>query len=132
MVALGLHCFAQASSGGERGCSSLLCVGFLFQWHLLLLSSGSRVQGLEKLQLTGSSAWRGRRGPSRGMWDPPGPGVEPTSSALAGFLSTAPPGKSPVLHFLVMIISCGDQVSNECMAGFPGTVVKETPPSSSQ
>ena len=31
----------------------------------------------------------------RGMWDLPGPGLEPTSSALAGgFLTIAPPGKS--------------------------------------
>ena len=29
-----------------------------------------------------------------GMWDPPGPGLEPVSPALAGgFLTTAPPGK---------------------------------------
>ena len=31
----------------------------------------------------------------RGMWDLPGPGLEPMSPALAGrFLTTAPPGKS--------------------------------------
>ena len=30
----------------------------------------------------------------RGMWDPPRPGLEPVSPALAGgFLTTAPPGK---------------------------------------
>ena len=30
-----------------------------------------------------------------GMWDLPGPGLEPMSPALAGgFLTTAPPGKS--------------------------------------
>ena len=30
------------------------------------------------------------------MWDLPGPGLEPMSPALAGgFLTTAPPGKSP-------------------------------------
>ena len=34
------------------------------------------------------------------MWDPPGPGLEPMSPALAGgFLTTAPPGMSP-LHSL--------------------------------
>ena len=28
------------------------------------------------------------------VWDPPGPGIEPVSPALAGgFLTTAPPGK---------------------------------------
>ena len=35
-----------------------------------------------------------RAQPLRGMWDPPGPGPEPVSPALAGgFLTTAPPGK---------------------------------------
>ena len=32
------------------------------------------------------------------MWDLPGPGLEPVSPALAGgFLTTAPPGKSPAI-----------------------------------
>ena len=32
----------------------------------------------------------------RGMWDPPRPGLEPVSPALAGrFSTTAPPGKPP-------------------------------------
>ena len=32
----------------------------------------------------------------RGMWNLPGPGIEPVSSVLAGeFLSTVPPGKCP-------------------------------------
>ncbi|KAJ8777491.1 hypothetical protein J1605_014381 [Eschrichtius robustus] len=35
-----------------------------------------------------------------GMWDLPGPGLEPVSPALAGgFLTTAPPGKSPSEDF---------------------------------
>ena len=35
----------------------------------------------------------------RGMWDPPRPGLEPASPALAGRLSTtAPPGK-PCINF---------------------------------
>ena len=34
------------------------------------------------------------------MWDLPGPGIEPVSSALAGgFLTTVPPGKSQVPGF---------------------------------
>ena len=38
--------------------------------------------------------------PLRGMWDLPGPGLEPVCSVLAGrFLTTAPPGK-PHLRFL--------------------------------
>ena len=36
-----------------------------------------------------------------GLWDLPGPGVEPVSPALAGgFLSSAPPGKSDSLMFI--------------------------------
>ena len=39
----------------------------------------------------------------RGMWDPPGPGLEPVSPELAGgFLTTAPPGKSRGLLFIVV------------------------------
>ncbi|KAJ8777134.1 hypothetical protein J1605_014517 [Eschrichtius robustus] len=59
-----------------------------------------------KPQSTGSSSC-GTRAPERrlnscgaqaellrGMWDLPGPGLEPVSPALAGgFLTTAPPGK---------------------------------------
>ena len=43
---------------------------------------------------------RGSRAqPLRGTWDPPRPGLEPASAALAGRLSTtAPPGK-PSEHF---------------------------------
>ena len=34
------------------------------------------------------------------MWDLPGPGLQPVSPALAGgFLTIAPPGKSP--HFIL-------------------------------
>ena len=34
------------------------------------------------------------------MWDPPGPGLEPVSLALAGgFLTTAPPGKPVLAYF---------------------------------
>ena len=37
----------------------------------------------------------------RGMWDPPRPGLEPVSPALAGRLSTtAPPGKPEVRIYL--------------------------------
>ena len=35
------------------------------------------------------------------MWDLPARGLEPVSSALAGgFLTTAPPGKSPIFYYL--------------------------------
>ena len=42
-----------------------------------------------------------------GMWDLPGPGLEPMSRALAGKLSTtAPPGKPPTSLFCFWISSC--------------------------
>ena len=38
----------------------------------------------------------------RGMWDLPGPGLEPMSPALAGgFLTTAPPGKA---HSVILLM----------------------------
>ena len=44
----------------------------------------------------------------RGMWDPPGLGIEPLSPALAGGLpTTVPPGKSLFMDFLMMaILTC--------------------------
>ena len=41
------------------------------------------------------------------MWDLPGPGLEPVSPALAGgFLTTAPPGKSPTTLGMRMQAAC--------------------------
>ena len=82
----------------SRGYSSLWCVGFSLRWLLLLRSPGSRHAGVCSC---GSRALehRFRSCGSRasllcGMWELPGPGLEPLSPALAGrFLTTAPPGK---------------------------------------
>ena len=42
------------------------------------------------------------------MWDPPRPGLEPVSPALAGrFSTTAPPGK-PFSFFTVEVLKLGD------------------------
>ena len=72
-----------AASGGY---SSLRCAGFSVWWLLLLWSTGSR--------RTGFSSCGARASLLRGMWDLPGPGLEPVSPALAGgFLTTVPPGK---------------------------------------
>ena len=47
-----------------------------------------------RLQTRRLSNCGSRAQPLRGMWDPPGPGLEPMSPALAGGLpTTAPPGK---------------------------------------
>ena len=90
---LGLHFCARAfSSCGERGplfiavCGPLTIMASLVAEHRLqmhrLSSCGSRAQLL------------------RGMWDPPRPGLEPVSPALAGGLpTTAPPGKPLPSHF---------------------------------
>ena len=71
----------------SRGYSSLRCVGFSLQWLLLLQSTGSRRVGFSSC---GAGVLL-----LCGMWDVPGPGIEPVSPALAGgFLTTVPPGKS--------------------------------------
>ena len=47
-----------------------------------------------RLQKRRLSSRGSRAHPLRGMWDPPRPGLEPVSPALAGrFSTTAPPGK---------------------------------------
>ena len=93
-----------AASGGY---SSLWCASFSLQWLLLLWSTGSRharfsscgSQAPER-RLSSCGAWAQLL---RGMWDLPGPGLEPTSPALAGGLSiTAPPGKpQPFLNSVI-------------------------------
>ena len=63
------------------GCSgsSLLCMGFSSQWLILLQNTGSLLCG---------------------MWNLPGPGIEPMFPALAGrFLTTGSPGRSQVQVF---------------------------------
>ena len=90
MAVLGLRfCVRAFSSCGERGPlftavrGPLTVTASLVAEHRLqtrrLSNCGSRAQLL------------------RGMWDPPRPGLEPMSPALAGGLSTtAPPGKPSI------------------------------------
>ena len=53
-----------------------------------------------RLQTRRLSNCGSRAQPLRGMWDPPRPGLDPVSPALAGrFSTTAPPGKPPGLQF---------------------------------
>ena len=96
MAVLGLRFCARAfSSCGKRGPlfiavrGPLTIAASLIAEHRLqtrrLSSCGSRAQLL------------------RGMWDPPRPGLEPVSPALAGrFSTTAPPGK-PLHIFIIWI-----------------------------
>ena len=74
--------------------SSSWWAGFSLQWLLLLLSMGCRCSGFSSCSLQGLELLLS----SCGMWDLPGPGIEPASLALAGrFLTTVPPGKSQEL-----------------------------------
>ena len=82
----------------SRGYSSLWCAGFSLWWLFLLRSSGSRHAGFSSCGLRALERWLSSCGAwaslLRGMWELPGPGLEPLSPALAGgFLTTAPPGK---------------------------------------
>ena len=93
MALLGLRFCARAfPSCGKRGplfiavCRPLTITASLVVEHRLqtrrLSNCGSRVQSL------------------RGTWDPPRPGLEPMSPALAGrFSTTAPPGKPMIPGF---------------------------------
>ena len=61
----------------------------------------------QRLQTLGLSSCGSRAQSLRGMWDPPRPGLEPVSPALAGRLSTTvPPGKplsfSLLLHLQIV------------------------------
>ena len=86
-----LPCGAQASHCGGFSCCGARALGtrasVAVAWGLS--SCGSRV--LEcRLSSCGARAQL-----LRGMWDLPGPGLEPVSPALAGgLLTTVPPGKS--------------------------------------
>ena len=91
-----LRCGARASCGGFSCCGA---------WAL-----GTQASVVVACRLSSCGSWALERRLSscgaraqllRGMWDLPGPGLEPVSPALAGrFLTTAPPGKSQDLLFL--------------------------------
>ena len=106
LAALGLRCCVRASLVAARGgYSSLQCAGFSLQWLLLLWSTCSRRTGFSSCDSQALeyrlSSCGARAQLLRGMWDPPGPGLEPVSPALAGgFLTTAPPGKPLFPYFL--------------------------------
>ena len=87
MAVLGLRFCARAfSSCGERGPLFIVVRGPLTVAASLVVEH--RLQTL-RLSSCGSRAQL-----LRGMWDPPRPGLEPVSPALAGgFSTTAPPGK---------------------------------------
>ena len=105
-----LRCGAWASHCGGFSCCRARALG---AWAQQLWLAGSRAQARQLwhagsvvaargLQSAGSvvvahglSSCGARAQLLHGLWDLPGPGIEPVSPALAGrFLSTAPPGKS--------------------------------------
>ena len=87
MAVLGLHFCARAfSSCGERGPLFIVVRG-----PLTIVASLVAEHGLQTRRLSNCGS---RAQSLHGMWDPPIPGLEPVSPALAGRLSTtAPPGK---------------------------------------
>ena len=97
LAVLGLLFFARAlSSCGKRGP--------LFIAVRRPLTIAAYVVAEHKLQTRRLSSCGSQAQLLRGMWDPPRPGLEPVSPALAGrFSTTAPPGKPDILS---MDISC--------------------------
>ena len=106
MDALGLRCCAQAfSSCGEWGLLFVVVHGLLIAvaslcgaWTLGMQASVVVACGLSSCSSRALehrlSSCGARASLLCGMWDLPGPGLEPMSPALAGgFLTTAPPGK---------------------------------------
>ena len=87
MAVLGLRFCARAfSSCGKRGPLFITVPGPLTIAASLLVE-----HRLQTHRLSNCGSWAQLL---RGMWDPPRPGLEPVSSALAGrFSTTAPPGK---------------------------------------
>ena len=104
LAALGLRCWVQAlSSCGERG--PLFAA---VRRPLITVASpcrraqtlGMRASAVVARRLSSCGA---RAQLLRGTWDPPGPGPEPVSPALAGgLLTTAPPGKSQKCFLNIM------------------------------
>ena len=107
---LGLCCCTWAfSSCGERGLLFIAVCGLLIAVASLVVEHGLKGARASAVVACGLSS-RGSRAPECrlsscgaraqllcSMWDPPGPGIEPMFPALAGgFLTTVPPGKSPV------------------------------------
>ena len=103
----GFCCCTRAfSSEVSGGCSLSQCTGFSLQWLPLMQSTGSGCTGFGSCSTRGSSCGT-RAQLLRGMWNLPGPGIEPVSPALAGgLLSPVSPGKFCFI-FLTCFIGVG-------------------------
>ena len=91
-----LRCGAQVSHCGGFSCCRARALGAQALVVVARRLSSCGLQALEcRLSSCGARALL-----LHGMWDPPGPELEPVSPALAGrFLTTAPPGKSKSIIF---------------------------------
>ena len=100
MAVLGLRFCARAlSSCGEQGPLLIAVRG--------PLTVAASLVAEHRLQTRRLSNCGSRAQLLRGMWDPPRPGLEPMSTALAGrFSTTAPPGK-PDFNFCVSFFHSG-------------------------
>ena len=89
MAVLGLRFCARASSScGQRGPLFIAVRG-----PLTIAASRVAEHRLQTRRPSSCGSWAQLL---RGMWDPPRPGLEPVSPALAGrFSTTAPLGKHP-------------------------------------
>ena len=110
---LGLRFCARAffSSCGERGPLFIAVRG--------PLTIAASLVAEHRLQTRRLSSCGSRAQLLRGMWDLPGPGLEPVSPALAGrFSSTAPPG--PLISFLSIYcpISVSSLLPETCQTTF--------------
>ena len=94
MAVLGLRfCVRAFSSCGKRGPLFIAVRG-----PLTVAASLVAEHRLQTRRLSNCGSWAQ---PLLGMWDPPRPGLEPVSPALAGRLSTTvPPGKPPPADIL--------------------------------
>ena len=92
MAVLGLRFCARAfSSCGKRGPLFIAVHGPLTIVASLVAEHRLQTHRLQTRRLSNCGS---RAQLLRGMWDPPRPGLEPVSPALAGrFSTTAPPGK---------------------------------------
>ena len=96
LAALGLCCCAWAfSSCDEWGLLFIAMHGLLIAVASLVAEHGLQARGLSSCGTQAQLLY--------GMWDLPGPGLEPISPSLAGrFLITGPPGK-PTKHLLIVL-----------------------------
>ena len=90
MAVLGLRFCARAFlSCGKRGPLLIAVRG--------PLTIAASLVAEHRFQTRRLSSCGSRAQPLRGMWDPPRPGLEPVSPALAGRLSTSAPPRRPYL-----------------------------------